>query len=199
MYAGSMDYPAPDFLTSDLHLSHVNAAVNFRGFDSVEDHDEALIENWRSTVPSDATVYLLGDAVMGTFAESVHLLGELTGDVWLLAGNHDRVHPTYRHKNPAKLAEFRAAYEQYVTIFDECEVTVADGSVTLCHFPPTGDHGDEDRYPEYRPVDRGQQFLHGHVHDLWRSAEGGRWINVGVDVHDFAPVAYDDLAREFGF
>jgi calcineurin-like phosphoesterase family protein len=194
-----MDFPIPDFLTSDLHLGHANAATKFRGFDTVEAHNEALIENWRSVVPSGALVYLLGDAVMGTFAENVHLLGQLTGDIWLLPGNHDRVHPTYHHKNPAKLAEFRAAYEQYVTIFPECEVTVAGGGVTLCHFPPDGDHTDEDRYPEFRPVDNGQQFLHGHVHDLWRDREDGRWVNVGVDVWGFAPVSYDHLSRTFGF
>lgn len=194
-----MNFPTPDFLTSDLHLGHTFVSLETRGFDSVDAHNEAIIENWRSVVGKGDLVYLLGDAVMGKFAENVHLLGELTGNIWLLPGNHDRVHPTYRHKNPAKLVEFRQAYEQYVTIFPEVEITVADGSVTLCHFPPTGDHGDEDRYPEYRPVDRGQTILHGHIHEMWRAADNGRWINVGVDVWGLAPVRYEDLAREFGF
>lgn len=194
-----MDFPTPDFCSSDLHLGHTNAAVSFRGFPSVEEHNELLIENWKATVPNDALVYILGDAVMGVFAENVHLLGELTGTIWLLPGNHDRVHPTYHHKNPAKLTEFRQMYEQYVTIFPEMEITVDNGNVTLCHFPPSGDHGDEDRYPEHRPIDNGQQFLHGHVHDLWKDREDGRWINVGVDVWDFAPVRYEHLQKEFGF
>lgn len=193
-----MDFPIPDFLSSDLHLGHAFVSLETRGFDSVEDHNEAIIENWRSVVGEGDLVYLLGDAVMGKFAENVHLLGELTGDIWLLPGNHDRVHPTYRHKNPAKLVEFREAYEQYVTIFPECEITV-DGDVTLCHFPPTGDHGDEDRYPEWRPVDRGQQILHGHIHDMWLHREEGRWVNVGVDVWDLAPVSYEHLRDQFDF
>lgn len=193
-----MEYPIPDLLSSDLHLGHLFVSTETRGFATVEEHNEAIIETWRSVVPKGALVYLLGDAVMGKFAENVHLLGELTGDIWLLAGNHDRVHPTYRHKNPAKLVEFRQAYEQYVTIFPEVEITVAGGAVTLCHFPPTGDHGDEDRYPEYRPVDRGQQFLHGHIHEMWQSLHDGRWINVGVDAWDLAPVRYEDLVSQFG-
>lgn len=194
-----MDFPIPDLLSADLHLGHLFVSEETRGFASVSEHTERIIQNWRDAVPADALVYVLGDAIMGKFAENVHLLGQLTGNIWLLPGNHDRVHPTYRHKNPAKLAEFRALYEQYVTIFPEVEVTVDGGAVTLCHFPPTGDHGDEDRYPEYRPVDRGQQILHGHVHEMWQSREDGRWVNVGLDPWDLTPVAYEHLRQTFGF
>lgn len=56
----------------------------------------------------------------------------------------------------------------------------------LCHFPTSGDHGDVERFPEFRPQTDGW-LLHGHVHEAWQRC--GMALNVGVDVCGFAPVS----------
>lgn len=72
-----------------------------------------------------------------------------------------------------------------------------DGTEILTsHFPYAGDSHDPDRYSAHRPFDDGVPLLHGHVHDAWKvalSPKGTPMVNVGVDVHNFFPVAIDDL------
>lgn len=150
--------------------------------------NNALIEGWNDTVGPEDDVWLLGDAVMGTFAENVHLLGELNGKIRLVPGNHDRVHPAYGEKRPHKIVEFTELYSRYVTI-QPLEVTKF--GFHICHFPYEGDHTDEERYTEYRPENSGKVLLHGHVHNLWKV--NGRQINVGVDVHDYRPVSLEQI------
>ena len=66
--------------------------------------------------------------------------------------------------------------------------------VLLCHFPYRGDSQEHDRFPDARPIDKGEWLLHGHVHDRW--SQNGRMINVGVDANDFAPVSETVLAHQ---
>lgn len=64
------------------------------------------------------------------------------------------------------------------------------------HFPYEGDSRAEDRYVDWRPLDRGRVLLHGHVHSSWRT--NGRMINVGVDVWDFAPISEQQIIELVG-
>lgn len=59
--------------------------------------------------------------------------------------------------------------------------------VLASHFSYTGDSGDRDRFPEARPIDRGDWLLHGHALDRWR--QRGRMISVGVDGWGWRSVA----------
>ena len=191
------------FFTSDMHFGHVNAATKFRGFDTVEEHDEFLVERWNATVGPRDRVIILGDACMGTITDTIRIIARLHGEKWLQPGNHDWLHPAHHGRVTAlakgktqKVLDMEALYFE---AFDEIlklhiVMSLGDlGMVTVCHFPPYGDHTDEERYAEYRPEDRGQRFLHGHVHDLWADKEDGRLINVGVDVRNYAPVSTDEL------
>jgi calcineurin-like phosphoesterase family protein len=45
----------------------------------------------------------------------------------------------------------------------------------------------DQRYSQFRPIDKGQWLLHGHVHEKWLHRK--RMINVGVDVWNFTPVS----------
>jgi calcineurin-like phosphoesterase family protein len=104
----------------------------------------------------------------------------------LVAGNHDRCWAGHGRRAEGWTERYVAAG------FDEVhqgEVNIEIGGVpTLaCHFPYRGDSQDEDRYVQYRPVDRGEWLLHGHVHERWR--QSARMINVGVDVWDYRPVS----------
>ena len=58
------------FFTSDLHLGHVHVA-ELRGFESVAEHDQALINYWNAVVSSGDDVWVLGDFALGDFAVSM--------------------------------------------------------------------------------------------------------------------------------
>lgn len=85
---------ATSWLTADLHLGHKNI-VNFsrddgdklRPWDTVEEHDEAIIENWNKIVRPDDKVYVLGDVVLNS--KHLHKVGRLNGKKKLIPGNHD--------------------------------------------------------------------------------------------------------------
>ncbi len=73
---------------ADLHLSHTNMATR-RGFSTVEQHDEHIIEKWNSVVKKQDVTYILGDVTMEKSAP-YHLLDRLNGLKHVVMGNHDR-------------------------------------------------------------------------------------------------------------
>jgi len=73
---------------ADLHLSHANMATR-RGFSTVEQHDEHIIEKWNSVVKKQDVTYILGDVTMEKSAP-YHLLDRLNGLKHVVMGNHDR-------------------------------------------------------------------------------------------------------------
>lgn len=186
------------FFASDMHFGHVNAAIKFRGFATVEEHDETLVDRWNRMVGPTDRVIIPGDACMGTITDSIRLIHRLHGQKWLMPGNHDWHHPAHHGRVDAlakgktqKVADMERLYAEAFDRILPLQMEV--GNFTVCHFPPYGDHTGEERYSEYRPKDRGQRFIHGHVHDEWADLEDGRLINVGVDVRDFAPISVDEL------
>ena len=53
------------FLTSDLHFGHNKEFIyKVRGFNSIEEMNEAIIERWNSVVNNDDDVYVLGDFIL---------------------------------------------------------------------------------------------------------------------------------------
>lgn len=51
-----------NYYISDLHFGHYNIMrFDNRPFNSVEEMDKALIDNWNSVVSEGDTVYILGD------------------------------------------------------------------------------------------------------------------------------------------
>ena len=184
------------YYTSDPHFGHQRIIdLCGRPFKSVDHMNAALIENINETCGPDDDLIILGDVVMGSFAENIKLLGQLAPSLYLVAGNHDRVHRAY-HANDTARARFEAMYAEYFQVIypDGIERwTLRDGTVVkLNHFPYEGDSHDEDRYTEMRPVDDGLPLVCGHVHEAWRTR--GRQFNVGVDVNDFRPVREDVIA-----
>lgn len=182
------------FFSSDLHFGHANiAAYSGRPFlhgpEGVDVMNAALIDRWNDRVDPSDTVYVLGDVAMGKIADSLPLASKLHGEKFLVAGNHDRC-----WSGNKKADAWRDRYvEVGFRLLPEEGWHVLDGGlqVTICHFPFTGDSGDEDRHVEYRPTDEGQWLLHGHVHDAW--LQRGRMINVGVDAWGGSPASEDDI------
>ena len=71
------------YVIADLHLGHAKVA-EYRGFPTVEAHDDALVQAWNEKVGKHDVVYVLGD---------VFQLGRvplLNGMKKLALGNHDQ-------------------------------------------------------------------------------------------------------------
>ena len=76
------------FICSDTHFGHRNLILNKRGFNSVEEHDQLIIDKWNNIVHKKDKVFLLGDISMETH-KYYHLLAKLNGLIHLIPGNHD--------------------------------------------------------------------------------------------------------------
>lgn len=180
------------FFTADLHFGHANI-IRYcrRPFGSVEDMNEALVENWNTTVGPEDEVWVLGDVAMGPIDESLANVARLAGHKVLLTGNHDRCWAD----DPGASARWTERYLDagFAEIRHGTVSTRISGHDVLAgHFPYEGDSHDEDRFTRWRPSDDGSWLLHGHVHTRWRVE--GRQINVGVDVWDYTPVDEPTLA-----
>jgi calcineurin-like phosphoesterase family protein len=181
------------WFTSDTHFGHERILdLCDRPFRNVQHMNDCMVDRFNSVVEPDHTVYHMGDAVMGNFAENVQILGRLNGTIILIPGNHDR-HSAAYHAKPAARERFRQMYEDQGIILgaDEHSILIDGQWVTMCHYPFT-----DERYPELCPVDNGQWLIHGHVHNEW--AINGRQINVGVDVWDYTPVSLNTILDIIG-
>ena len=85
------------FAISDLHFGHNNVIeYDGRPFGSIDQMNEALIENWNNTVGPTDTVFVLGDF---SLRGETWPLDQLAGHLHLIWGNHDtnkvRNHPRW--------------------------------------------------------------------------------------------------------
>ena len=184
------------FFTSDPHIGH-DGIAKWRGFESTAAHDEHLIWKWNSIVEPDDDVTVLGDVALGVIAESLPKVARLNGRKRLFCGNHDRVSPAFWYENDAKRARNVEKFAPlYRNVFSEVSTEIGSDMVRgypvlLSHFPYEGDSTETERFVEFRPHNRGQWLLHGHVHDRWKLRD--RQINVGVDAWLLAPVSESEL------
>lgn len=177
------------FYTADLHFGHANIiSLCDRPFADVGKMDEGLIKRWNEVVGPDDTVYVVGDVALSPKQLSPVCL--LNGRKILVAGNHDSCHRMHRGWRRAVPVYMDAGFVSVVVGGIVTDHDLGGGVVVdLAHLPYAGDSRPEDRYARWRPEDRGNVLLCGHVHTAW--AVSGRQINVGVDVHDYCPVSQE--------
>ena len=145
------------FVCSDLHFSHKNMAIK-RGFKTIEEHDQLIIDNWNSVVKKNDIVYLLGDISMEKRAPYA-LLEKLHGIIYVTLGNHDRLQDTPYLLNYVNGVSSCFEYKGYI----------------LTHIPI---HPSE--------MDRFRGNIHGHLHD--KIILDDRYINVSLERINYTPI-----------
>ena len=191
------------WFTADLHLGHKNILEYCnRPWETIEEHDAAILQNWHDTVKDGDLVYVLGDVVMGSIKKYAERLDALPGQKHLIAGNHDRIWRgiegwSDKKNYDAMIAAGFTSWAQANRISNANYLGWDyNDPVRLDHFPSEGESvaGKPDRFAEYRPHDHGYIILCGHVHDQWVTT--GFNINVGVDVRNYRPVSAVELRSE---
>jgi calcineurin-like phosphoesterase family protein len=129
------------FLISDTHFGHLGVTkflredgTKLRPWDSVEEMDEAMIENWNKVVTHNDKVYHLGDVVINR--KALHTLYRLNGTKVLIKGNHDL---------------FRL--DEYTPHFKDIRAYHVLDQFLLAHIPV---------HPE--SLERWSAQIHGHLH-----------------------------------
>lgn len=78
------------FFIGDTHFGHKNILVyekDSRPFLTMEEHNEALVNNWNKKVSKKDVVWHLGDFCFGK--QNISIASQLNGDKRLILGNHD--------------------------------------------------------------------------------------------------------------
>ena len=155
------------YIISDLHLGHKNV-LSSRKFNSIEEHDEKIKENWCSVVKPEDKVYVLGDVTMH---KAKHLdtvdFKNWPGRKILIMGNHDEsnIIPYFNEVYGAK--ETYSPLHRY--------------SIVLTHIPIA--------LQELKI--RWDYNIHGHMH--FDKITCNHYINVCAEHINYTPQLIDDL------
>ncbi len=167
------------YFTADMHFGHRGIiTMQNRPFESVEEMDHVLLQNYNAVVNKDDTVYVLGDICHHMKIEQAdELIKKLNGKKYLIKGNHDK------NYDPRLFADIR----------DFMTVSVNGQYCALMHYPMMS-------WPK---KSSGSIQLHGHIHAQMNyneenRADGIRRYDVGVDANNFFPVSVKQIIDFFG-
>lgn len=173
------------WVTSDCHFGHLNIlkyCPETRPFETIEEHDQAIIDNWNSVVEDGDDVIVVGDFFMGPVDTIDRILPQLNGNITLIVGNHD---------SKKRIAKFE---EHGVNVVEDKMFVEYNGVVfEFNHMPPT-----EKRMKWGLGTADEKEFVYcyGHVHDCAPSGYADNAFHVGVDTNDLTPVSLNYIWRQ---
>ena len=173
------------YFTSDLHFNHDREFVwKPRGFNSVNEMNDAIISNWNNMITDDDIVYVLGDLMLGgpdKMEDGLDLLRQLKGKIHVIIGNHDtdnRIDKYFEVDN-IKSVNFGG------------RLKYRGRSFFLSHYPTEVSNLEASPYECVIN-------LHGHTHSKSKFYDGKPYMyNVALDAHDNKPVLIDDILDDF--
>lgn len=170
------------FLTSDTHFGHDREFVwKVRGFNSVKEMNETIVQKWNDTVSAEDDVYILGDVILGD-PDNIEYVKRLNGKLHIVLGNHDT-------SNREKM------YRELPNVVEVAEVGIRlkykKHHFVLTHYPMmTGNL-------EKESLKQMSLNLYGHTHQTSNFYNDMPFMyHVGVDSHDGYPVLLDDVIEE---
>lgn len=156
-----------------------------RPFKSLQDMEEAIIQNWNKKISDEDIVYVLGDLVKDDDASAIQIFKQLKGHKHLIVGNHD-----HQLLEDIKSSNIFETIEFIKLIIDE------DRKVCVCHYP----------LMDWMEFNRQGILVYGHIHnktekngkaykqikEFYRSLPA---YNCGVDVCNFEPRTLNELIK----
>lgn len=85
-----------EYIIGDLHIYDPNIiAMSPRGFESVDEMNTTIVQNWNKDATADDIIIINGDFISFDYCskeEGFAILDQLRGHIILIAGNHDMPH-----------------------------------------------------------------------------------------------------------
>ena len=166
------------WFTSDLHFGHDKEFVwRARGFSSVDEMNETLIENINKKVKEDDYLYILGDFALCPIDEARYWISKINcQNVILIIGNHDTDARLQLYEDNGFTVQFagRLRYGKY--------------HFFLSHYPTLTANEGEDK------LSLAFINLYGHSHQTTWAADHSQFaFNVGVDAHLCEPIEINSI------
>jgi len=193
-------YVRDTFFTSDTHFHHKNIVrgtsewdklepgsshQSLRDFDSLEEHDEALIKSINGMVKEKDVLYHLGDWSFGGH-EQIKLFRERINckEIHLIFGNHDQ--HIEKLGSPYRDLFTSVQYYKEISFKIDSQISGRYGKtkMILSHFS----------HRVWNQSHHGTIHLYGHSHG---SLPGiGKSMDVGVDTNSLYPYHLDEIISE---
>ena len=168
------------YFTSDTHFNHDKEFCwKARGFNSVEEMNNKIMENWNNTITDEDEVYLLGDVI----------LSQLKGKIHIILGNHCTQKRIELYEQLPNIVE--VAYAKLIKIGKQ--------HYYLSHYPTFTANYDD------KPYHNHIINLYGHTHqadnffcmgDPLFNYPNPFMYHVGVDSHNCYPVSADEVSND---
>ena len=164
---------------SDSHLQHDNIRKHCnRPFNSVEEMNDTIINNFNSVVDEKDTVYFIGDfgffyknngggSVRDEIYSWIRKFKQVENWYWIL-GNHDK--------------KYSSTFDANIC-YDILDIMIENQPVTLCHYPML----------TFNKSHFNAWQLYGHHHSDISNIATGKKMNVSVDVNNFFPVSWEQV------
>lgn len=170
------------FFTADMHFGHENmiSFVDYNGqkirpFNTCQECDELMVENWNSMVRPQDKIYVLGDVCFNKNLGD-KIMPRLNGKKCLIRGNHDN---------------FKLSW--YALWFYDVRGCHNLENYLLTHIPV---HLDSKA--------RFKMNVHGHLHRniVYKNENGIKvpdvWYrNVCMDYNNYKPIPFEQIQHEF--
>lgn len=158
------------FFSSDFHFGHKNVLkYDNRPFDTIEEHDGAIIRNYNNKVGEHDQFYFLGDFAFCNKRKSEEYISRLNGRKFFIKGNHDK-------KDTIKL------YEKYGTYLGELKkIRIENQEIVLCHYGMRVWEGSH----------RGTWHLYGHSHHSLPPM--GKSFDVGINGWNYEVLSFQEI------
>ena len=154
-----------NFAISDPHFGHAgiitfktNDGGRVREFDSVEQMDETMVENWNGVVRPVDRIYVLGDIVMNR--RCLPIFDRLNGKKVLIKGNHD----IFKLKDYLPYFDDIRAYK----VFPKSRIILSHIPIHPCQ------------------MERFKLNIHGHIHT--NQLDDDQYMNICVEKINYTPI-----------
>ena len=176
------------YFSSDLHFGHNRGFLyEPRGFSSIEEHDETIVENWNKVVKPEDTVYLLGDIMLNDNKNGIEKLNQLQGKIYYIRGNHctDNRCELYKNTNMIPLSgDFHTSWAAFQKINGY--------NIYISHYPTIVGSLEDMSYLRERMLN-----FHGHTHSKNKFYQDIPFMyNVALDAHNNTPVSFDEIISD---
>lgn len=166
------------WFVSDTHFGHIKDFLwSPRGFNSIQEHDEAIIRNWNEVIGPEDEVYHLGDVMLNDNEHGLECIKRLNGKIHLIIGNHDTDTRIELYKTCPNI----------VSIDYAKEIKVGKYYFFLCHYPVLVHN-----YDDYKKI----WNIHGHTHSKEKFSENMHCYNACLDAHDNYPVSLERILED---
>ena len=156
------------FFTSDLHFDHANVRLyNNRPWNSLEEMNEGIIENYNSKVGKKDLTYIIGDFA---FQRHGYFLNRLNGKKILILGSHDKMPEKY-------LKSFTEVHQAKGIIIDKQFIYMSHCCM--------------------RVWERSHYFsahFFGHSHGRLKTYNLS--FDVGIDANDYFPQSFEEMNQK---